>query len=451
MRQSLVMVLLALFYASSVHVVWAQKSDTVPTSFSMEEAVNYAMMHNKEVTIADLNEAISNMQTKEFVSQGLPQINGSAQLDYNFELMTMGTDENGNPIQFGSEYGGQAGISLSQMLFDGSFLVGLKASRTYQDLAIKQTTQQKIDIVEQVQKAYFLALVNEENREAIQRNYDRLKQLLYETEEMYKNGFAEKIDVQRIRVNYNSVVLQLEQNKQEIELAYMLLKFQMGYNIDTEIQLKDHLSDQHLNETLMTSDMQYAYQNRIEYDILNTQFTLKELERKENNFQYMPKLNLVANYGWANFGDDFGAYWTSANWFPNGSVGVKMTVPIFDGLLKSRKSQRMKLEMQQISTQKDLMKDNVAVEVKKAADQLSTSLKALQIYEDNMGLAKEVYEHSLAKYQEGIGSNLEVIEADGSYKDAQDEYYSSLYNALVAQIALQKANGTLYHVAPESE
>ncbi|GJM62948.1 TolC family protein [Persicobacter diffluens] len=442
-RFGLVLICIISCFASVVKAADVEVEDSV--SFTLEEAIIYAKQHNRDVTVADLAQQIARRQTQEYVATGLPQINAQFAQDYNYKLgvMVMNTPEGPQHITMGQPYSGNSTVQLSQMLFDGSFFVGLKAARTFQELSVKQETQTEIDVVELVTKAYFLVLVNEESRQAIQRNHERLAQLLEETDKMFQNGFAEKMDVDRIKVQLNNAEVELNQNKQETEVSRMMLKFQMGFPLEYEMRLSEDLDSQGYQEVLAESMNEFSYQNRIEYSIMSTQERLKHLEIKENNSRYFPKIDLIASYGYLNFGEDFRSSFDVSKWSAQGAIGLKMTVPVFDGLYKHRTHQKMKLERQQLMVQQLALKDNITIEVKQSQNKLVTNVRTVEIQKDNMELAQEVYRHAVAKYQRGIGSNLEVIEADGDLKQAQNNYYQALYSALVAKVELQKAIGAL--------
>ncbi|BDD01113.1 transporter (plasmid) [Persicobacter psychrovividus] len=412
-------------------------------SFTLEQTISYAKQHSRELTVADLASQIARRKTQEYTAQGLPQINGQISQDYNYEIATFGVDEHGNPIQFGRKYSGNSTIRLSQMIFDGSFFVGLRASKSYQQLAVKQAEQSEITVKENVSKAYFLVLVNEESFQAIKRNYDRLEELLKETAKMYEKGFAEKMDVDRIKVQLNNAEVELNQNRQETEISRMMLKFQMGMNLDQPLRLITRLEDQ-TYENVLEEVVHSSVSNRIEYSILESQEHLKLLEQHQNSYKYLPTLSLIGTYGYNNFGDDFASLTTfNTSYFASGAIGLQLNVPIFDGMLKHRTHQRLKLEQTQLGLQKANLRDQIQIEMKQSQNTLVTSVRTVSIQKDNMDLAAEVYKHAVAKYQRGLGSNLEVIDADNAFKTAQNNYYRAIYSALVAKIELQKAMGSL--------
>ena len=345
------------------------------------------------------------------------------------------------PVQFSPQYQGSAGFSLSQMVFDGSFFVGLEAAKTFKELSVKEAEQTQIDVITNVTKAYYTALWSMETMELTEKNYGRLDSLLRETTVMYENGFVEKIDVNRIKVQFNNIKVQRNNSKRQLSIAYMLLKFQMGMPVNEHIILKERISEMKFNvEELQT--MTYDYSNRIEYSILQTNQQLQTLDKKRTGSMYIPSLYLNAGYGYTMGGQTFGDY-TNFNdqWFENGSIGLNLSIPIFDGLSKSAKIQQSKLKLMQIEKSMSNLKNSIDLDVQQQRLNLEGQLENISAQQENMTLAEEVYDVSKIKYQQGLGSNIEVIEADASFKEAQVNYYTALYDALITYVDLEKALG----------
>ena len=448
----------------------AQSVDTVDTSqpMNLEECLAYAFANNTNVNNAELERLIADRDVSVTKAQGLPQISGSVSYTNNFAiqrqflpdfispsvyqvLLTEGllpTDRQPPepgifPAAFGVKHSGIAGLSVSQMIFDGSYFIGLKAARVYTDLAQKSLEQTKAATAEQVTKAYYTVLVNQERRALLSNNYQRLDTLLRETQLMNENGFAEKIDVGRIRVQYNNAKTELERNERLVEVSYLLLKFQMGMPIEEEIQLADKIRDITLDFALAEENT-FDYADRPEYAQLAVNQNLARLDLRNNRFQYFPKLNAVANAGY-NTGvqqfDDITNF--NDQWFEYGSFGLNLNIPIFDGLRKHHTIQKSKLQLRQLENQADFLKNQIDLEIVQARVSLQNSLETLEVQQENLELAEEIFNVTKIKYQEGVGSNLEVTEAQNALQSAETNYYNALYSALVARVDLKKALGTL--------
>ncbi|MEN9363886.1 MAG: hypothetical protein RI903_1195, partial [Bacteroidota bacterium] len=277
-------------------------------SFSLKQAVDYAITHQVQVKNSQLDLQNANAKINEIKAIGLPQVNGSVALTNNIVLQRVFIPAKiFNPAaaegeliaaKFGVENSGFANVSLSQLVFDGTYLLGLKASSVYKDLAVKSVTQSKQQVAENVTKAYYGILVNEKRLALLSLNVSRLDTLLKETRALNKQGFVEKIDVQRLDVQANNLRTELENVVRLQELSFSLLKFQMSYPMDEPIRLSESLDQVELSTFNLNPKGEFSYANRIEYSILQTQENLAELDYKSIKAGYLPRLLLNANYGY---------------------------------------------------------------------------------------------------------------------------------------------------------
>ena len=436
-----------------------------PRSMSLEECIAYALENNEQLKIAKLENGIAETQVNEALAGGLPQINGSIGITRNFtvqvtpipdfispsvyqilvneNLVNAGPGEFGTfPAAFGTDWNGQAGLSVRQLVFDGSFFVGLKAAKTVRELSKKQEIQQEVDIIENVSKAYYLVLVSVKNLEFVARNFATIDTLYRETSALYENGFAEKIDVSRLKIQHNNLRASLENNTEQLVTSYNLLKFQMGMPLNDRINLTDELSDE-LIASIETNE-ESDFTNRPEYDVLQTNKSLLALNVKNFQSQYVPNLYANYNFGWTSgtntFGDltDFGD-----QWFEYSNLGLTLSIPIFDGLYKRANVQRNRIQMDQIQLSIDQLENNVNREIIEARVNLENAKRNIEAQKENVDLAEEVYEVTRIKYQEGVGSNFEVVEANTDLKESQTNYLNAVYEGITSQIELKKALGIL--------
>ena len=423
--------------------------------FTMQQCIEYAIANNQNVKIAELETKVSKAKVGEYLSQGLPQVEANIAFNKNFKIrktfIPANTFDPTAPedelleLSFGTPYDGIIGLNVSQMIFKGSFFVGLNASRTFVELSTKELTQSVIEVVEAVSKAYYTVLVNEIGIGLIEANYNRLDSLLKETTIMYENGFVEKIDVNRTKVEFNNISTQLLTAQRMLDISLALLKFQMGMPIEEDIEIIENLEDMDFNIAELL-ELDASYQRRIEYDVLQTRQKLAEMNMKNNKVQYIPNIDLVLGWGMNAGVADINNLWkfNEPTIWPNYQVaGLAMYVPIFDGLYKSKLIQQNKLQIQQLGVQRKMLENSINVEVLNKRNNLESNLDRLANQKENMQLAEEVFSFAKIKYQEGVGSNLEVIEADNSYLMAQTNYYNALYDALLTKIELEKALGIL--------
>lgn len=444
-----VLTILALVLSSISYPILAQER----TSLTLEECIEYALGNNENIKNAKYEREIAKAQVGETRSAALPQISGIGELSHNPIIQRAflpgiffdedAGEEDFFAARFGTDFSGNASISATQMIFDGSVFVGLRAAKTYQELSRKDQIKTEIDVVEAVTKAYYMVMVTMERQKLVGDNFARLDTLLKETNIMFENGFAEKIDVDRIRVQYNNVKIERQNVVRDLEVSYYLLKFQMGMNIYEPIALANDITDINLNFDLAPVD-DFDYPDRIEYSQMMTNRELAGYDLKNNQIQYFPKLSVFANGGAVMGANEFNqAFNFSDSWFPFATYGARIEIPIFDGLLKSHRIQANRVQIAQTENQMNMLKNSINLEVEQSSTRLKNNIELLNAQQENRDLAGEVFEVSKIKYQEGVGSNIEVIDAEIAFKEAETNYYNALYEVLVAKVEREKALGIL--------
>ena len=422
-------------------------------SFSLKQAVDYAISHQVQVKNSQIDLQNASAKINEIKAMGLPQVNGSLALTNNLILQRVFIPARiFNPAaaegeliaaKFGVDNSGFANVGLSQLVFDGSYLLGLKASSVYKDLAVKSVTQSKQQVAENVTKAYYGILVNEKRMGLLSLNLARLDTLLKETRELNKQGFVEKIDVQRLDVQANNLRTEVENVNRLQELSYSLLKFQMGYPMEEPIKVTESLEKIELATFNTNIAGEFSYANRIEYSILQTQENLAELDLKSIKAGYLPRLLLNANYGYNAGANAFGDL-VNKPWFDNAAITVALQIPIFDGFSKKYKAVQSANNLQKVRQSYGLLKSSIDLQRSQASITMKNALESMKEQKANLDLANEISRVTRLKYQQGVGSNLEVLNAESSIKESQANYFTALYNALIAKVEVEKANGTLY-------
>jgi outer membrane protein TolC len=422
-------------------------------NYSLKQAVDYAIVHQVQVKNSQIDLQNANAKVNEIRAMGLPQVNGSLSLTNNLILQRVFIPARiFNPAaaegeliaaKFGVDNAGFANVGLSQLVFDGTYLLGLKASSVYKDLAVKSITQSKQQVAENVTKAYYGILVNEKRQSLLALNVARLDTLLKETRELNKQGFVEKIDVQRLDVQANNLRTELDNVNRLQELSYSLLKFQMGFPMEEPIKLSETLEKVELATFNTNAAGDFNYSNRIEYSILQTQENLAELDLKSIKAGYLPRLLLNANYGYNAGANGFGDL-VSKPWFDNAAVTVALQIPIFDGYSKKYRAIQSANNLQKVRQSYSLLKSSIDLQRSQASITMKNALESMKEQKANLELANEISRVTRVKYQNGVGSNLEVLNAETSIKESQANYFTALYNALIAKVEVEKANGTLY-------
>ena len=429
---------------------------------TLDEVLEFAYANSANMKNALLDIEMAKRDVNVTKAQGLPQLDASLNYTNNFAVATVflpaeagaaiGGGGNGGgqtppsddaiALRFGIQHQSNLGFTASQLIFDGSYFIGLKAARVFSELSQKDYLLTKSNIAEQVTKAYYTVLVNRERKQLIRSNLGRLDTLLFETKMLYENGFAEKIDVDRIRVQFNNIKTELNRIDRLNEVSLVLLKYQMGMPLDQGLALKGSIQDIELSSEFIDTDS-YDYRNRFDYAKLMVNQELVRLDIKNYQMQYLPKLTANANYGYNTGSEEFVGLTNFDNWFQLGSAGASLRVPIFDGLRKHNQIQKNKIQLQQVENSARLLQNTIDLEIVQAQIQLENSLEELNTQQENLDLARDVYDVTRIKYQEGVGSNLEVVDAETSLKQAETNYFNSLYNALIARVDLKKALGVL--------
>jgi outer membrane protein TolC len=459
------------------------------TSFTLDDAIKYTLENSPTVKNATLDERIADARVKETRGIGLPQVSGSVALQHNQKLPrffnqysepqpgdTSGFSfippmpglEDGDVVAaqniFQLRSSGNASVSINQILFNGSYLVGLKAASTYRELSIKNSQQTKEQVVVQVTKAFYSVLINKDRIRLFDSNIERVESLLKTTRALNENGFAEGIDVDRIRVTLNN--LNSEKNKfaNLQELSLQLLKFQMGYPMEGDIEVLGDIASLNVDENVLNEySLNWDYAKRSDYQVLQTNRELQNLAIRNKYAESMPSLAAFVNLGYSTQSNDIsGLFKTNTTaefypgfgadkWYSASSFGVSLNIPIFSGLQRTYQLQQAKLSLQKIENGFTSLKSAIDLEIKQSAINYLNAVTTLKSQKENQGLAENVARVTKIKYEQGVGSNLEVTEAESALREAQINYYAALYDALVAKVDLDKAYGKLNPQNPQDK
>ncbi|HEY4327679.1 MAG TPA: TolC family protein [Mucilaginibacter sp.] len=423
--------------------------DTQVYHFTVADCVNYAYTHQHDVVNSSLDVKSAGYHVKEIIGEGLPQVNGGASfIDYLQVPTTLlpgdffGKPGTEVPVKFGVTYSSGLSLNASQIIFDPNYFIGLAGRKTYKELYQRSYTRTRIDVNVNVTKAYYQVLVSAEGLKLLEADISQLKQQLDETVARNKQGFVEKIDVDRITYQYNSLVTLRENTIRMLGLNYQLLKFQMSMPIEKELTLKDKLEDVQLDaKTAEDTNDTTIYHNRIEYNLLETQKRLYQYDVTSKKGQFLPKLSANFSYAPAFQSNTFSSLY-SAN-YQSAYVGLTLSVPIFTGLQHINQLRQSQITV--LKSQDDLieMKNTINLQVYQSRVSYINGLQTLNDQKKNRELAQEVLRVSKIKYQQGVGSSIEVTQAQTAVQDADNSYIQGLYNALISKVDLDKAYGRI--------
>ena len=369
---------------------------------TLSECIDLAIENNENLKNSKLEEKISKSLSKEYLSIGFPQINFDGGLKYNHDVpksiidisrfmpgVPEGTEQE---VQFGQTYDGRADLFVNQMIFNGSYFVGLAAAKELISLSEKLTKRNEIDIHESVQKAYYTVLNTKSRVDLVVLNLSRLSSLLDETKQLYDNGFIEKLDVDRIQVAFNNLESEKIKADRFYQLSKEVLNFQIGLPVGTEVELDGELSDNILSNFKYNLE-NFDYSKRIEYSILQSDKNLKFYDLKNNRSQYLPQIYANYNYGYNTSSSNYDLFFESNRWKSFGTFGLKVVVPIFDGFLKRSKINQSKYKIEQIENQLMFLERSINLQINQSISNYENTKESLSISKENLQLAKDVYTH----------------------------------------------------------
>lgn len=418
-------------------------------SFTMIQAQEYGVQNNTDAKRALLDIEAGESTKKSTTSMGLPQVDFGLDYTHYLTLPTQlipaeffgGEPGQFEELQFGTPENMNVNFSASQLLFSGPYIYGLQAAKVYIELLQYQSKVTESDIRKNVELAYFNVLILDEQARLLEKDIAIIEKTLFEMSEMYKQGFVEEVDVDRLRIT-NSNLQTMEKNLvRQKEVAKNLLKFQMGMDLSEEINLTDSLTTIQDNFILMENDQNYL--TRPEFDVAQTNVDLNALNIKVNKAAYFPTLALYGSYSQVAQRNQFNFLEWDNPWFETSLVGVKLSLPIFDGLNRSAAVQEATIGLNRAQlTQLDVTR-GIQLEISQYTSEYLNAQEELENQISNMELANKIYSRALTKYKEGVGSSLELTDGETTVFNAQRSYINALYNLLSSRTNLKKSLGYL--------
>lgn len=437
-----------LILATSITTLQAQQSGT--TNFSLNDAIDYAYKNSPNYLNAQSDVLMAKYKRKEVIGIAMPQINTSVDVKDFIEIPTSllpaqifgGPAGTFIPVKFGTKYQASAGASASLLVFSADYIVGLKATKEMITLMNINVTRTKAELVSAVSKAYYGVLVNKERIKLLDANVIKLEKLLNDTKAYNKQGFVEAIDVDRLEVAFNNLTTEKQKIERLIGLSENLLKFQMGYVGKETLTLTDSLSTNNdKTETLELSKIDIT--KRSEYQLLETQQRLNTINIKRLRYGYLPSLVAYGSLSYSGQRNEFDFFDRKKDWFPTTLIGGTLSLNLFDGLQRHYKIQAAKLEFKKGENNMKNLQLGIELETNSAIVNYNNAMSSLQIQKRNLDLARNIFNVSQKKYEQGVGSNLEIINAQTSLKESETNYFNAVYDMLVYKVDYLKAIGTL--------
>jgi outer membrane protein len=418
-------------------------------SFSVKEAVDYALKNSVPVKNALIDIQIQRQTNKEITAAAFPQINGNVAVNDYLSLPTSlipaeftgGAPGTYIPLKFGTKYSASGGIDLQQILFDGQVFIGLMAKKTAIEFSTKTAEVTGELIKANVYKIYYQLVVGRKQIESIDANITRFEKLLHDTREIYKNGFAEKLDVDKVEVQLNNLRTEKLKAENLIEAGNAGLKFLMSMPQQDHLDLTDTLSEMELKTNIL--DESYNYVDRKEFQMLTLLSDLGGYNINRYKLSKLPTVSGFVNYTKNAQRTTFDFFKKTGDWFTTSLIGLKVSVPIFNGGATNARIEKAGLDLQKTRNNIELLKLSVDNDVEQSRIKMRSALLTMDSQKKNIELAEQVYSTTKLKYEQGLGSNQEIYNAQSELKVAQNNYYSALYDAISAKIDYLKAAGKL--------
>ena len=441
-----------LFSILAMTGILASASAQETKELSLKEALEHALQNKAAAKKARLDEQNSTYQIDEVKARALPNISGSGSLTYNplLQLSALPGEILGRPgetvlVAFGQKWNSGAAVTLTQNIFDQSVFTGLKAAKTTREyyLILGQLTDEQV--IEQVASSYYQVLVQRQKLVVIDSTIATTNRVKAVIEGQYNNGLAKKIDLDRTRVNISNLQAQRQQLLNAVQLQENALKFYMGMDISTPINIpQDQLEK--IQPQIALAETSTDVKNLTDYKLLKKQEQLLLFQKEAVKAEYYPTLSLNGNYGYQGLGNKFPIGKGSAqgvNWFDYASVGLNLKIPIFNGFATRSRVRQADIDVQKLRA--DLKDKELSLDLnfQNAKTQLTNSIITLNNQKENVALAEEVYQNTNNNYNQGLAPLTDLLDAENSLTTAQNNYSTALLDYRLAEIQLIKAQGNL--------
>lgn len=460
-------ILSSIFILFSIASVWAQETKPL----SLQQAVDHALEHSMRAKSnkIDIEQAKKDVWVQ--AARGLPQINGAVNFnnfiqipttvapadafgfpDYLTEFLGGVSAETGVPInapapgesettefQFGQRYNMDVGATASQILFDGSYIIGVKGAKGFQKLTKDRSKLTENEIVADVEDAYYTALVSQENTKLLEANLSNMEETLNETSALFDNGFAEEMDVEQLELLVTQMRNRIQIAQRQEQATRNLLKYTMGMEIQTSIELTDNLENLWDNvdvETILGNE--FNPENNIAYDLVKQDITLHGYLVKLEEAKYYPRLSAFFDYKQQAFRNDFSFFDFSQKWFPQTLWGIQLRVPIWDNLGNAASIQKAKLEQQRVRNRLYDTEQGLKLKYFNTRDNFVSAMEELENERNNIDLSKRIRDKVLIKYNEGLATSMELTTAENQLISSQGNYINALFKVMDAKVELKK-------------
>lgn len=446
----------------------AQKS----YKLTAKQAVDLALKNVTDLKNLAIDRELQISKNKEYIAQAFPQVSGSISTQHFFSIpVTLLPDfispsvyqvlvDNGVrngagtpiskpnqapqffPAQFGVPWQSSAGFQFQQLLFQPDLFVAIAARKVAVEFTEANIRVMEDSVKSNVYRAYYSVLIAEKRKQYLETSIKRLQKLKSDQEKLYKNGFAERLDIDKTQVSINNLASTNNQIERLIEIGYASLKFSMAIEQKDTLVLTDALSEEEVKKDLLEMT-NFKYPDRDEIQLLNVVKQLQSLDVKRNKLSYMPTIATYWNYSRNALGQKFNLFNFEDPWFKTSVWGINMNVPIFDAGQKAQRIRQAKLNLEKTSNTLENLQRAIDLQLSASSILFKNALLTLDVQDQNVALAEKVYNTTLKKYEQGLGSSFELLQTETELENAQSNYFQALYDAVTSKIAYTKALGKL--------
>lgn len=438
-------------------------------SLSLKEAISLGLENSYNTRAAANDIESAEKVVWETTSTGLPQINASVAyqnflkqpvsllpaaafdntlstvqtVEEYFDLQANSTPKTPDgfiPVVFGTQQNTNATVTLTQLLFDGSYIVGLQAAKTY--LKISEQAKEKTEILtrEAIINAYGNVLVTESSLAIIEKDLKILEKNYIDAKKIYENGFNEEEDVEQLEITLGNLKNNLSSVKRLKAIAYQMLNLALGNEIDTALILTDtldSLAESNIDLSLISSEFNVS--NHIDFRIAENDRETKRLMYKLEKSKYLPSLNAFVNYGAQSFSESFSFFDSSQRWFQSSMLGVNLNVPIFSSFGRKAKTAQAKIALETADLRLEETKKKLNLDAQRAKSDYQLSIENYQTSKRNVSLSERIEKKQRLKFFEGISSSFDLLQAQNQLYTQQQNYLKSMLDVISKKVALENA------------
>jgi outer membrane protein TolC len=430
----------------SVSVCGLGLAQEVNQSFSLEEAIAFALENNRNIKNALRDVEAAEEQKWETIATGLPQIDGNINYQ-NFlkQQVSVVPAEflGGEPgefqeVIFGTEQNVNATATLNQLIFDGSYIVGLQSVKVFLEISKNAQEKTELEVRKNVINAYGNVLLAVESESILRKNRDVLKKNLYETQKIYENGLEEEESVEQLQITLSGIESQLKNATRLKTIAYQMFNITLGIDVNANTVLTDNLENlAEANIVLDLLNVEEDIDNNIDYIIAENDRTSKELMVKLEKSKALPQLTGFINGGYLGFSNDFTFLDSDQNWAGFSAFGFNLNIPIFSSLGRSAKTQKAKIQLEIAEENLTELEQQIRLKIARAKSDYQFSIEDYEVKKQNLKLAERIEKKNETKFFEGIGSSFELRQAQTQLYNAQSEYLQSMLKVITNKTELE--------------